>query len=321
MSTLNAARLRALVPCGAASALAICSLSSLSSVVIAAGVWGGLARDARAQVPAAAPELQGPQGPQAPQAPQGPVAPPLGPPAAPPLAAVSTDEPVKPRRVTLSYFGDKIQHPGGRVGYEAAMWFRPPHELLLGATIGGYYDPAGWGLFIFGEGGYRITLSFGLFFDVRVGLGYNAVTRPGMVYSNFEGAEMVGPPIVSNYLMPLGFGGLGYDFYRVARVPISLFARAGIFGQYASNEPFLGSYALDAGIAYQFGTGKPRRPELPVPEVPLAEAPPDLDSRSQPVVPPSPTTSTAPAAPTGPAEPAPPATAPTPAPLSPSPPR
>ncbi|MFO0576527.1 MAG: hypothetical protein U1A78_21185 [Polyangia bacterium] len=230
---------------------------------------------------------------------------------------------MKPRRVTLSYFGDKIQHPGGRVGYEAAMWFRPPHELLLGATIGGYYDPAGWGLFIFGEGGYRITLSFGLFFDVRVGLGYNAVTRPGMVYSNFEGAEMVGPPIVSNYLMPLGFGGLGYDFYRAARVPISLFARAGLFGQYASNEPFLGSYALDAGIAYQFGTGKPRRPELPVPEVPVAEAPADLDSRTQPV---TPSATTPPTTTTGPAEPAPPATPTTPPPASlappaPSPPR
>lgn len=319
MSTLNAARLRALVPCGAASALALCSLSSVV-------VGGGLARDARAQVPATAPGPQGPPGSpglpgtQDPQAPQGPVAPPLGAPAPPPLAAVSTEEPVKPRRVTLSYFGDKIQHPGGRVGYEAAMWFRPPHELLLGATIGGYYDPAGWGLFIFGEGGYRITLSFGLFFDVRVGLGYNAVTRPGMVYSNFEGAEMVGPPIVSNYLMPLGFGGLGYDFYRVARVPISLFARAGIFGQYASNEPFLGSYALDAGIAYQFGTGKPRRPELPVPEVPVAEAPPDLDSRAQPVAPVAPSGTTPPAAPTGPAEPAPPPPPPL-APPAPGPPR
>lgn len=300
MSTLNAARLRALAPCGAASAVALCWIPF--------GLFGALPRDARAQSPnpGLAPALPTP----------------TAPPSAP-VAASRPDEPVKPRRVTLSYFGDKIQSPGGRIGYEAAMWFRPPHELVLGATIGGYYDPAGWGLFIFGEGGYRITLPFGLFFDVRIGLGYNAVTRPGMAFTNFEGAEMIGPPVVSNYLMPLAFGGLGYDFLRPARVPLSLFARAGVFGQYASNEPFLGSYALDVGIAYQFGTGKPRRPELPVPEVPMAEAPPDLDSRPQPqpAAPVAPVAPGGPVAPTGPAEPAPPSPpGPPAAPLAPAPP-
>lgn len=240
--------------------------------------------------------------------------------------ASAQEEPVKPRRVTLAYFGEQVKNPGARIGYEAAMWFRPPHELVLGATIGGYYDPAGWGLFIFGEGGYRITLPFGLFFDVRVGLGYDAVTRPGMPYENSEGMLVPGPPQVSNYLMPLALGGLGFDFLRPTGVPISLFARAGGFGKYGSGEPFTGSYALDAGIAYQFGTGKPRRIELPVPPVPMAEAPPDLDSRPAPgpaepappsPPPPSPSPSTtapppSPPVPSGPAEPVPPSAPPAP---------
>lgn len=226
------------------------------------------------------------------------------------------EEPVKPRRISLMYFAPRVTNPGARLSYEAAMLFRQPHELLLGATVGGYYDPAGWGFFIFGEGGYRLTLRFGLFFDLRVGIGYNAITKAGPPLMMGE-TTVPGPSVVSNNLMPLGSGGLGFDFLPATRVPVSLFARAGGFGLYESNQPFTGTWFFESGLAYQLGTGKPRRIELPVPSPPMAEAPPDLDTRPAPVEPvlpgatpaapgtpaPSPTPGPAPG---GQAEPAPP---------------
>lgn len=237
-------------------------------------------------------------------------------------AARAQDEPVKPRRISLMYFAPQATKPGARLNYEAAMLFRQPHELLIGATIGGYYDPAGWGFFIFGEGGYRLTLRFGLFFDLRVGIGYNAITKPGPPYMMGE-SLVPGPTVVSNNLMPLGSGGLGFDFLPATRVPVSLFARAGGFGLYESSQPFTGTWFFESGLAYQLGTGKPRRIELPVPSPPMAEAPPDLDTRAVPVepVPPAPGTTPAPVAPGAPtpspapggqAEPAPPQPDPTP---------
>lgn len=212
------------------------------------------------------------------------------------------EEPVKPRRISLMYFAPQVTNPGARLNYEAAFLFRQPHELLLGASIGGYYDPAGWGFFIFGEGGYRLTLRFGLFFDLRVGIGYNAITKAGPSLMMGE-TTIPGPTVVSNNLMPLGSGGLGFDFLPATRVPVSLFARAGGFGLYESNQPFTGTWFFESGLAYQLGTGKPRRIELPVPSPPMAEAPPDLDTRPAPVepVPPAPGATPAPAAPGTPA--------------------
>ena len=85
---------------------------------------------------------------------------------------------------------------------------------------------------------------------------------------------------VSNYFTLSGLGGIGYDFYRRLRVPISLQARSGVFWR-AGTGPVEGvSYALDVGIAYQFGTGRPKPPTLPVSFPPPAEAPSNLDDPS-----------------------------------------
>src|SRR3990167_8641579 len=44
----------------------------------------------------------------------------------------------KPRRATAAYFGDNVVNPGATLGYEAAFYYRRPHELFGGAHIGGY---------------------------------------------------------------------------------------------------------------------------------------------------------------------------------------
>lgn len=201
-----------------------------------------------------------------------------------PVAAAAQDADPKPRRATLAYFGERVTQPGVRIGYEGAALFRSPHELLLAGNLGGFAVTSGYALMVLFEGGYRVTAPFGGFFDLRPGIGYTAAW-----------IDTGGLTNVSNYLTLSALGGVGYDFYRRLRVPISLLARSGIVWR-SGTGPVEGlSYALDIGIAYQFGTGRPKPPTLPVALPPPAEAPPNLDD---PLVPIAPTTDSA-AAPAG----------------------
>ena len=188
----------------------------------------------------------------------------------------------KPRRVSLSYFGESAVHPGARLAYEGTPWARGVNQLLMGASIGGYSASPGYGLFIFLEGGYRLALPTGLFFDLHVGIGYNAINRPATSVVTSDGGTIEMAPTVGNYFMPLGMGGFGFDFQPRMKVPISLFVRGGGYGLAGQGEPFKGSYLLDAGLAYQFGTGKPATVVSPVASPPPAEAPANLDGPGDP---------------------------------------
>ena len=187
-------------------------------------------------------------------------------------AAQSPREEPRPQRVSLAYFGERAVQPGLRIGYDAVAWLRRPHELLLAGNISGFAIPQGYALMALFEGGYRATARFGGFLDLRPGLGYTAAW-----------VETGGPPIVSNYLTLAALGGIGYDFFRLLRVPLSVMARSGVLWRYSMPHgttlaPLDGaSYALDVGIAYQFGTGRPKTIALPVATPPYAEAPANLD--------------------------------------------
>jgi hypothetical protein len=121
-----------------------------------------------------------------------------------------------------------------------------------------------------------------------------------------DGSTMRGPNESLNALSPIGLGGLGWDFLPRTRVPISLFADVGGLGRYAQGAPFEGGLVFTAGLAYQFGTGRPRTAYTEVPPTPPAVAPPNTDSPLPPGVPYETPAAPAPG-PLGPAEPAPPA--------------
>ncbi len=188
----------------------------------------------------------------------------------------------KPRRVSLSYFGDAVVRPGARLAYEGAMYVSGPHQLIILASIGGYSTAPGYALFIALGGGYRAASASGWFFDVQVAIGYNAINRPGVVENNADGIPVSLPPMVANHFMPLGMAGPGYDFYPLFKLPVSVFAHAGGYGLTGSGEPFSGGYLLDVGLAYRFGTGRASTAPLPVVAVPPAEAPSNLDSPLRP---------------------------------------
>lgn len=225
-----------------------------------------------------------------------------------PAAAAAQDPDPKPQRATLAYFGERVTQPGVRIGYEGAALYRSPHELLLAGNLGGFAVASGYALMVLFEGGYRVTAPFGGFLDLRPGIGYTAAWIDSGTVTN-----------VSNYLTLSALGGIGFDFYRRLRAPVSLMARSGIIWR-SGTGPVEGlSYVLDIGIAYQFGTGRPKPPILPVALPPPAEAPANLDD---PLVPIAPTTE-GPPLPPPPLAPvpqeAPPAVAPALAPTPPSP--
>ncbi|MBL8635935.1 MAG: hypothetical protein JNM40_22095 [Myxococcales bacterium] len=209
-------------------------------------------------------------------------------------ARAQTGPQEKPRRVALSYFGESAVRPGARLSYEGTAWTRGVSQFVFGASIGGYSASPGYSLFIFLSGGYRLALPTGLFFDLQIGIGYNALNRPGAAQNAADGTIVQTAPTVGNYFMPLGLGGLGFDFQPRLKVPVSLFARAGGYGLTGQGEPFTGSYLLDVGVAYQFGTSKPATVVSPVPSPPPAEAPANLDGPGDPnrvplIIPPEPT--------------------------------
>ncbi len=211
----------------------------------------------------------------------------------------------KPRRVSLSYFGESVVHPGARLAYEGTALVSGVNQLYMAGSIGGYSASPGYSLFIFLGGGYRLALPSGMFFDLHLGIGYNALNRPGMSQTTPDGGTVQSAPTVGNYFMPIGLGGLGFDFQPRMKVPVSIFARGGGYGLTGTGEPFQGSYVLDVGLAYQFGTGRPSPVPSPVPSPPPAEAPTNLDSQPDPnrvplVVPPEGTPPPSPALPIAP---------------------
>lgn len=229
------------------------------------------------------------------------------------LCASSADAQMlsKPRRATAAYFGDNVVNPGASLGYEAAFYYRRPHELFGGAHIGGYNsaDPPLYGVFIYIEGGYRLNFNVGFFLEARVGLGYVNVTRSSIVTLD-DGSMAQGPNITGNYLTPLGMGGLGFDLLPKTRVPISLFADVGGMGRYSATEGFTGGLIFTTGLAYQFGTSKPRPVETQVPPTPPAVAPPNLEGSELPpgvenTTPPGPAVAAPPAPSSGPIAPVP----------------
>ena len=218
---------------------------------------------------------------------------------------------LKPRRATVGYFGESVTNPGVALGYEAAMYYRRPHELFIGAHLGGYNvaAPPSYGVFLYLEGGYRLTTGVGFFVEARVALGYINTTGSSTV-TGTDGSVQPGPNISTNYLTPVAMGGIGWDFLKRTRVPISLFVDAGGMGRYNQAEPFTGSVILTTGLAYQLVRTRPRLPEPVVPPVPMSVAPSGEAEQAPgplaPAAPPEPIAPNGPIAP-GPAEPAPPA--------------
>lgn len=207
-------------------------------------------------------------------------------------------EPVsKPSRAFVTYFGDNVVNPGASLGYEAAFYYRRPHEIFGGARLGGYSGSNAeyYGLFFNLEGGYRLNFRVGFFIEARVGIGYLNLNRNGGTMNASDGSIVTTPNTSSNYLLLLGMGGLGWDFLPATHVPLSIFADVGGLGRYNQAESFGGGLVLTTGLAYQFGTRKPQSIMLPVrtPEPAFAPAANDFGTSEG-------------APPSGPAEPMPP---------------
>lgn len=223
------------------------------------------------------------------------------------LVAPAAAQSAKPRRIALGYFGYALTQPGARIGYEAAYFVRGIHELYATANVGGHGGPnIGYSLFSQFEAGYRINGAYGLFLDVRLGLGYSSWFQPETYsISGLSGPMTIAGSTIS-LLTPQALGGFGIDFGRPGSPNIGLFALAGAQGRYDFAGNFNGDAIMILGLFYTLGRARPVGATLPIPSVPPAVAPELVDDGRG--ASPSPAVPSGPAepAPIGPAEPAPP---------------
>lgn len=176
------------------------------------------------------------------------------------------------RRLVAGFYGDRIRNPGGFGGYEATLVSRGVHRVLLGMRAGGVaLLEGGYGVFAQIEGGYRVQTQVGLFFDVRLGLGYsNYQWQVAFTQADGQASTAV---VTGGFFTPLGLVGIGFDFSPKTGLPLSLFALGGGMGLYNADAPFSGAPLLLVGLGYRMGTWRPARAELPTRPVPPAIAP------------------------------------------------
>ena len=79
-----------------------------------------------------------------------------------------------------------------------------------------------------------------------------AINRPAASVVTADGGTVEMAPTVGNYFMPIGMGGLGFDFQPRMKAPISLFVRGGGYMYYVIRE---GEVIIFGGVVidYEFG--------------------------------------------------------------------
>ncbi len=180
-----------------------------------------------------------------------------------PPATLQPDRPRVASRFALSgtYYGETITHPGVAIGGEFYAFERPRYKLIAAAKVGTYLHPRSHGAaFLDGELGHRVTARFGLYGDLFMGVGYFHTWPWGDVYvrapdGGVEKKLNLGHPHVK-------FGGalgLGWDLSKNTDVPLSVFARLEMFGEFPFNTGIAAHGALMTGVIWRFGQGKEKQ--------------------------------------------------------------
>jgi hypothetical protein len=126
-----------------------------------------------------------------------------------------------------------ILHPGFSLGTEYTYKEGRFGKFYQGLNFGYFYhEIIAKGFFIQTTGGYRHTTGFGLFGDLSIGLGYLVYFHPGEVFKLNDQGEYETAKSPGKSALMLSFSiGLGYDFSRKTRLPLSIFIRYQPFAQ------------------------------------------------------------------------------------------
>ncbi len=136
-------------------------------------------------------------------------------------------------------------HPGFSLGTEFA-YSKGRRSRVFQSLAGGYYynEFIARALFLQTSAGYRLTLGFGLFGDITLGIGYLHSFHPHPIYGlNAQGEYDRVQDKGRGAFIALGALAIGYDFSQRAGWPVSVFLRY---------QPYIQThYSLDSSIGPQ----------------------------------------------------------------------
>ena len=148
-----------------------------------------------------------------------------------------------------------ILHPGFSLGTEFTYKEGRFSKFYQGLSLGYFYhEIIAKGLFLQTTGGYRYTTGLGFFGDLTVGLGYLLYFHPGQVFKLNDQGEYEPAKSPGKSALMISFSlGVGYDFSRKAKLPLSIFIRYQPFGQtpYSNKESWWLHAMLHVGIRVQ----------------------------------------------------------------------
>jgi hypothetical protein len=167
--------------------------------------------------------------------------------AEPAVLAKGERAPKSPWSLNAAYYGETFTHPGLQLGVERELKFfgrrfgLVEHGFFAGADVGTWWH-ARYAVAAFTDAvlGYRLVFAGGLRLELLGGLGYLHTFAAGPVYSvDASGAARTVVDPGHPGLMLTGSLGLGWDFSVLGVAPVSVFLRAGAFGQYPYNTALL----------------------------------------------------------------------------------
>ena len=144
--------------------------------------------------------------------------------------------------LTASYLGETGTHPGLVLGVDLSLLhLGMAHELFVRGLLGGYvHSRLYWALFAGGEIGWRSTASFGLRGEVALGVAYLHTVLASPVYAvGSDGQVTATSDLGRPGVMPSASLGVGWDFGRRTRFPLTVMLRPIVFWQVPVNQTAL----------------------------------------------------------------------------------
>lgn len=145
------------------------------------------------------------------------------------------EQPTSDRRLSLTaaYVAEELVHPGGQLGLEYALFRRSWLSFIAGANLGGFVHPRYVATLSFtGVLGVRATTPSGFLVDLTGELGYLHLFPDGAVYQvPDDGTPRQVPNLGRPAFRAGGTLGLGFDFSRPLKLPLTVVLRVGAFGE------------------------------------------------------------------------------------------
>lgn len=138
--------------------------------------------------------------------------------------------------LTLSYYGETITHPGLMFGAEYNLLESNSNEISFFVNLGSYRHHRNHiSAFINSGVSYRYTFESGFNINSSLGIGYLHKFLDGDIYVLEDGDIKKIQNLGSASFMPLFDIGVGWDLSSVRDVPIDLFIKTQVFGEYSLN--------------------------------------------------------------------------------------